>query len=345
MMLRQLILPLTLGLSLACSSQEEDSQPKIYGGTLADGSGHELGYGSTFSLLAMNKGELMSGCTGSALTDRILITAKHCIDSYLVPPVGIGFGTEPLETFKDKKVTIEAIAIPFEDEKDSYHDFAVIITKESISGIIPWFKPIAVGSPLSVAFKSQSFVQLGYGYSDGEVYDSKLRTLSGYAKFHAMDDRSSLGTFLTSGNINEQKDTAPGDSGGPLISSDDKKLHGVLQGSTTLYDSENGESFHGRYSHPAYYLGWINDTLSRSGYYLSLDTTAAEGLENTFSQESSFFKPEDLFNENNRQCQHLNGDGYQVIEDYGCWPVVGEACSESWMRWDVESGACRYADE
>lgn len=175
----------------------------ITGGSL-DGTAHP-GVGL---LLADRGNGPEADCTGSLVSSTVFVTAAHCTADLSSDRVWVSFdaryvaGSSPL-------LTGTAHTDPqWDPTGKDMHDLAVVVLDAPVRGVVPFALPTA-GLLDSKAVATQTFTNVGYGYSDRTfTFDGYRRTsLSSFTSVRASELRLS----------DKPGGVCFGDSGGPRL--------------------------------------------------------------------------------------------------------------------------------
>ncbi len=214
MCLRLVLLVLLPFLFIACSKSNQSDSAILGGQTVPQESDIAQ---STVALGFYKNGKFKADCTGTVVSNDIILTAAHCVKSYEMndSDVIVYFGNE-YKTYNEslERSTISWIYHPgYEAVQDqngqfltAYNDVAVV----KIQGGIPsGFKPAAlIGAEREIPTNSEIIIA-GWGATSDDpiIYSSSLQsttvTLSKYWNTHLITDQRN------------QKGACFGDSGGP----------------------------------------------------------------------------------------------------------------------------------
>ncbi len=205
---------------------------------------------STVAILSEYQGKMLVNCTGTVLSEYIVLTASHCVAEETGNKLFIGQGINPLKNplFQVDKVKFVAKDF-YTNENLGEHDIAILISSKKLIGMVP----VKIGE-LSVS-ESSPLIQIGYGFNTkSDRYEAPsyglLRRFNG-AQFRELYNRQVIVNEIA--GVQSQE----GDSGGPLLMNENGKItiQGVLSSGSEMEISDT------LYAHPYFYQNWINCSL------------------------------------------------------------------------------------
>jgi len=173
-------------------------------------------------------------CGGTIISSRTILTAAHCVSSYVTQWVGIPEGGVEYQNIR--KVRVESFeAHPSFDYNILNYDFAVLTLEEELEfgeGILP----ICLPSPYDNFDDVQAAI-LGWGYTENDVIPDELMV----ANVTTMPNKECQEFFSPSAVIDSSmicaahpgKDTCQGDSGGPMMTLRQEEAYYVQIGVTS----------------------------------------------------------------------------------------------------------------
>lgn len=226
---------------------------QIIGGT--DATGQEDFTRSIVSLYDVAQGAL---CTGSILSDSIVVTAAHCVDGSKVSDLRIIYGTN-LETRNIIVRGVDAYAIsPLwasrQNEEFNSGDIAIVHFN---GGLPAGYKPAALLTDVNQLKDGTPVLLAGYGISDGvnKTGSGRLRYVDVAIK-NAAYSKTEILLDQTHG-----KGACHGDSGGPAYVNVNGRL--LLWGVTSrgVGDENDDCSVGAAYTTIPFYIMWISRTM------------------------------------------------------------------------------------
>ena len=191
-------------------------------------------------------------CTGSLLSETVVLTAAHCVD-YPAEDLYIVYGCNDIKSVDCNRVTIKkTIKYPaWRKEFVFADDIAIIITDKPIQDI--GISKISSREKLEEGLSVRAF---GFGErngSSGVLYVGLGRVTRDYER--------ELVIFMPG-----KLDPNPGDSGGPILilNNDEWEIVGILSRARweTVKKKEVFEQTgYAIYTKPVYYIDWINETI------------------------------------------------------------------------------------
>lgn len=289
-------------------------------------------------------GKEESVCTGVRISQEIVMTAWHCVNSFHVFPKGVRQSLDPL----DKQAELEKIkAITFpgmtEDFFEYYqfipffgyvHDIALIFLEQKSD---KFFLPIS--GVLDTA--KINLTQFGYGmvYHEPTQDSYPLSILSnGIINFTTLESQISI--------KNSKSSLRDGDSGGPLIQNltTGASIVGILSNAHpgSLEEIMDGSS---NYTKIALFLNWINSFASNA------KESSRISRDNQYPLEKDIFlTANNIVSVYKKLCENLNlkyGSKWILNDEGDCLPTDKETCikvSSGYfpVSWDDSTGNCRY---
>lgn len=212
---------------VACGNQGEHSQTKIINGIVTTPDTDE--FPAVVNVINYNDPE--SGyCTGTFISDSVLLTAAHCMQNATPANVKVGeISSVSLYVNQNFKVN--------SDDKSTYDLALVLFPRNTSQDHIKISDYVMQGN--------EKITMVGFGHSDyswdntqqtyipSNCSNPKIKRV-GFNSFWNIPEAKERGVFWTTGNTRnryigngngEVAATAPGDSGGPLIY--EEKLVGV----------------------------------------------------------------------------------------------------------------------
>lgn len=322
------------------------SSTKIIGGMTPDANSSVQK--STVSIMANLFGELRSFCTGTVIGPNIVLTAAHCVAEISTDEIYISNG---LNAYEGSYFRVSKFKYFFKDyfkakwgEGDlGAQDIAILITEKNLE-----MQPVVIGSPGCLS-KDTTLVMAGYGVTSIEIENGDDTSLNSTGLLYYIFGNVFSEQKKSKVTIREIPDhrTASGDSGGPLYEKTENGrllLHGILSNGAEISGTTEYEILHmSEYTHPFYYLSWMNCALDSSQkigmpHFNGKGQIKCDGIEfQEVSRLSSF---------NKLQCEQQL-PGFTISEGkYGCMPASEEACKqlsdklEILMKWDRNLKEC-----
>ena len=193
------IVCLVLGSSLAHAALPQNATTYIVGGSEEDGF-------DAVGALVVDNGE--SFCTGTLVSDRVVVTAAHClVDEDEDAELGFFIGPDTNEPSGGRVIAVESFHLhPDYDDFELDNDIAVVRLAESVTGVSPI--PLLQES-MTDEWVGRDLVFVGYGITgSGEGgYGRKMSVTIPISEVHPMSFRYD----------HDSKNTCSGDSGGPAL--------------------------------------------------------------------------------------------------------------------------------
>ena len=197
-------------------------------------------------------------CTGTLISDRVILTAKHCVQApgadrpYPASTIEVGFGDQAATTTDVRAVAVATTPGVYTSSPTTGLggalvgvDVAVITLRSPIADVTP----IAVGRDAPATFTAGEFTAIGFGQTETGAAGTKYKT---------------TGTVLSvSGNVLYTRNTiCQGDSGGPMIiESPVRRVVGVA----SFGEAEACPSSQDGYNSIQAFLGLIDGAVIASG--------------------------------------------------------------------------------
>lgn len=248
------------------------SDQKIIGGKELDPS-HELARSvvALLHIVSQEPDESFEICTASFLSDRVLLTAAHCLplaEKESPQNLFIKVGVDAYDGGVRVKVD-RALAHPEYDATTFAADLAVIRLE----------KPFADARPLRLVramdFRGPSLDRLSrvqaIGYGRSNVGRSETESYEGLGRLRSVDllaldllAVSSSEANVIQVDMNRGRGFCEGDSGGPALLKAGRGKRGIV-GIASSFESRGGQDCnrYGYYTNVVPYLDWIRDTVRK----------------------------------------------------------------------------------
>ncbi len=283
---------------------------------------------------------IASFCTGSVISNDLVLTAAHCISEMATSDLYITYGVTAGDNKLYRVTKFKYIYL-------SNLDLALLATDKELP-----LTPVNIGDPENLKIGNK-LIQVGYGFTvdpDDDHFDfantdlGHLNYLNNNTLLYFFESEIFLNkhnSLLHRGlRVLEQYETrtVEGDSGGPLYSNhhQELKLYGILHGG--LFNNDTIDS---TYTQPYHLISWMNCALPKSKQLNSYPT-----LKNQIPCDGIPLKPiTELKKFNNERCMEMR-PGYQFENEvYGCWPATEKTCAEraehiDGLVWDQVSKRC-----
>jgi len=147
-------------------------------------------------------------CSGSLVSPTVFVTAAHCTGDLASARVWVSFGPQYVPG-SSSLLSGTAHADPqWGLVKNDSHDLAVVVLDSAVDGVTPFALPPAAALD-ALGFSSQTFTNVGYGYSD------RTFTFDGYRRWSTS---SFTGLKPTELRLSDKDGgVCFGDSGGPRL--------------------------------------------------------------------------------------------------------------------------------
>lgn len=248
------------------------SGQKIIGGTEVDPS-HELSKSvvALLHIFSEEPDESFEICTASFLSDRVLLTAAHCLpiaDKESPQNLFINVGVDAYEDGVRMKVD-RALIHPEYDSTTFASDLAVIRLEKPFYDARP-LRPVGAFDFRGPSLDRRSTVQaIGYGRSN--VGRSETESYEGLGRLRTVDllaldllAVSSDEANVIQVDMNRGRGFCEGDSGGPALWKTRRGKRGIV-GIASTFESRGGQDCnrYGYYTNVGPYLDWIRDTVRK----------------------------------------------------------------------------------
>jgi hypothetical protein len=246
---------------LGCSASPQSAiQTKADGAIIGgqDATGSEDFATSIAALYDVKEGGL---CTATILSDTILLTASHCVESE-VSNLVVLFGTSVEAAGKARRIRPVAgyIKSPlWEKNQNNQTNTGDIALVRFEGGLPPGFKAATVLGDANELKDGGTVLLAGYGISDGveQTGSGTLRSVETIIKSASFSESEVL-VDQTNG-----KGACHGDSGGPAFIRKDGKLLVFGVTSRGVQDAMNNCSKFSAYTSATHYSQWIVETTQR----------------------------------------------------------------------------------
>jgi hypothetical protein len=254
---------------VACSNPSSNA---ISNGEIADGiiGGQNVTGSEPFAgqIVAVYNVKLTALCTGSILTNDVVITAAHCVEDETTgapadpADLRIIFGSD----LSQKSIVVEG-AIEFQEAPGRAQDANNDLNESDISlikfagGLPPGYAPATVLTDTSLIQNGATSTLAGYGIDDGKATsgDTGGAGVLRYVTVTILNAAYSQSEVLF--DQTEGKGACHGDSGGPayMMVNGQPLLYGVT--SRGVNDPNNDCSVSAAYTSIPYYASWISSTI------------------------------------------------------------------------------------
>jgi secreted trypsin-like serine protease len=200
-------------------------------------------------------------CSGTLIGPRAVVTAGHCVAQGCCERIFIG--PDVHQSSSGRIYTVEsAIVHPDYRPPTPYDDFAILILAETVSDVAP--RGIAAADTIASAC---FFRLVGYGATSpyGDVGKGRRRMVD--VARASPNPRFGLrpATEFVCGRPDLERDTCPGDSGGPAYAEVGGQwlLAGATSRATTNHNRDNDHACGdgGIYTNVVAYLDWIDGSI------------------------------------------------------------------------------------
>jgi hypothetical protein len=279
----------------------------------------------------------MSVCSGTVIHPQIVLTAGHCINEFTGNNLSIGWGTNAL---KGQQVAVTKFK--YFPDVTTKSDIALLITATPLP-----LTAVRIGNPSELEDMNLNLLLAGYGHRTEEGENSVDHRDRGQLLFLRRTKIAKDNLPLLTVEQSSSSRITMGDSGGPLFRKNDQILilHGIVSQSVySTINTEDGEfnEFSTHYTHPFYYLNWMNCSLPeshkiRSNFILTHQVACDSVPLMDLSQLSSY---------NSQLCEKRR-PGFKLDLEMGCWPSTLESCTfyaqevGSELEWDEISKTCK----
>lgn len=225
----------------------------------------------------------VSGCGGSIINNRWILTAAHCVDDALSPShVSVEAGTLRVRMgdSESKMVTVDKVIVHPSYTQDDYrdvviNDVALLRLRQPLT-FSETIRPVCPATPNVQLNKFKVCVATGWGLTRSDAVDTPISLRQGKMKLMTTSEcrqafTSLIGTtwraadsdfekFICAGNnpASRGTDICQGDSGGPLVCQDQQNVW-TLVGVSSFVFKECQLSVFARVSN---YNSWINTQIS-----------------------------------------------------------------------------------
>lgn len=234
---------------------ESDASASIIGGEPT--TGREAFAKSVVAIYNLKQGAL---CSGSIISNSLVLTAAHCVYDSSPADLQLIYGTD-LNAAETVITKIDAYAISelYPVRKDEIENVGDIALVHFSSGLLPGYKPVRLLGDASLLHTGQPVILAGYGLSDGieQTGSGLLRSVEVFVH-DAYFSASEILVDQTQG-----KGACHGDSGGPayLNVGGELFLWGVT--SHTVQDPDGTCGGYAAYASVPHFAPWIQATAAK----------------------------------------------------------------------------------
>jgi len=291
---------------------------------------------SVVSLVDVNGPKIEEFCTGTIVSPRVILTATHCLEREFYLPFKVAYGTSSSTA---KLYEVESVKLNLQnyyrkmwrEENWSAIDVAIILLKEPIEG-----NPLKIISPKDYDL-SRPIRQVGFGCRSASCEEDA--TATDYGELYKLETNlisEIQGTLIKVIEFAESR-SASGDSGGPLLNSENEILGVVSSGFVEPEAYAN-------YVAPYFFINWMNCALPADAQIKVSNRPLAEQVECDGIPLKDY---RDLMTMRRQQCQDQL-PGFDIINSY-CFPNNEKTCLEESVRypnrgltWNPQNNSCDF---
>jgi hypothetical protein len=291
---------------------------------------------SVVSLVDLNGPEIEEFCTGTIVSPRVILTATHCLEREFFLPFKVAYGTSSRTA---KLYEVQGVKLNLQNyyqklwRMDGWSaiDVAIILLKEPIEGNI-----LTIKSPKDYDL-SRPIRQVGFGCRSALCEEDA--TAKDFGELYKLDTNvisEIQGTLIKVTEFAESR-SAAGDSGGPLLTSENEILGVVSSGFVEPEAYAN-------YAAPYFFINWMNCALPADSQIKVSNQPLTEQVECDGVPLTDYH---DLMTMRRKQCQDQL-PGFDIVNG-DCFPNNEKTCVEESARypdrgliWNPQNNSCEY---